>query len=461
MKKQTLLATAILSATLVGCGSDSSSKSSKELTFSTCNEETKVCTLEGTMTENYTLKSDYEYRLSGVLQVGEGNVNLADAAEVAAAKEAGVTLTIEPGVHVRANSDGVLLVTRGSKLMAEGTASAPITFSSKQDDDFDGLGEWGGVVIQGFAPQYGPGNTGMCGTDVCNVIGEGGDFVGIYGGVDKADNSGVIKYVRIAEAGKVAGPDNELNGLTLQGVGHGTVVDYIQVHGNLDDGIEWFGGTVNVTHAVLTNNDDDAIDFDEGYMGNIQYALVVQNQEVGATPAGENDPRGIEANSSDAKYVTQTAATLANITVVNGPISAGEPGVRFRGSVNLDFVNSVVASTADNSGCIRIDDSVVGDNTIDTPVNIVNVIASGCDSTFPKKPAESETGLVEEVADFDTAWALTNTAATLAVAPTITAVDNGSGFVFDATTYIGAVAPGTAAASAWYAGWIIEGSLDQ
>lgn len=461
MKKQTLLATAILSATLVGCGSDSSSKSSKELTFSTCNEETKVCTLEGTMTENYTLKADYEYRLSGVLQVGEGNVSLANASEVAAAKEAGVTLTIEPGVHVRANSDGVLLVTRGSKLMAEGTASSPITFSSKQDDDFDGLGEWGGVVIQGFAPQYGAGNTGVCGTEVCNVTGEGGDFVGIYGGIDKADNSGVIKYVRIAEAGKVAGPNNELNGLTLQGVGHGTVVDYIQVHGNLDDGIEWFGGTVNVTHAVLTNNDDDAIDFDEGYMGNIQYALVVQNQEAGATPVGSNDPRGIEANSSDEDYVTQTAATLANITVVNGPISAGEPGVRFRGSVNLDFVNSVVASTADNSGCIRIDDSAVGDETIDTPVNIVNVIASGCDTTFPKRPAESETGLVEEVADFDTAWALTNTAATLAVAPTITAVDNGSGFVFDATTYIGAVAPGTAAASAWYAGWIIEGSLDQ
>ena len=72
----------------------------------------------------------------------------------------------------------------------------------------------------------------------------------------------------------IAGPNNEVNGLTLQGVGHGTTIEYIQVHSNLDDGIEWFGGTVNVRYAVLTNNDDDDIDFDEGYKGNIQYAIV-------------------------------------------------------------------------------------------------------------------------------------------------------------------------------------------
>jgi hypothetical protein len=466
MELRNLLAMAVIgaSATLVGCGSDDNDSAPADLTFVTCNEETMVCTLEGTMTEDYTLTTDYEYRLSGLLQVGEGNVDLDDAAAVAAAKEAGATLTIAPGVHVEANSDGVLLVTRGSKLMAEGTAADPITFSSRQDDDFDGLGEWGGVVVQGFAPQYGAGNTGVCGADVCNVAGEGGDFIGNFGGIDKADNSGVIKYVRIAEAGKVAGPNNEINGLTLQGVGHGTTVEYVQVHGNQDDGIEWFGGTVNVKYAVLTNNDDDAIDFDEGYQGNIQYAIVLQNQDESATPSGSNDPRGIEANSSDDDYVTATAATLANITVINGPISAGEPGVRFRGSVNLDFVNSVVASNAANAGCVRIDDSDHDANDatdkIDTPVNVVNVIASGCDTTFNKEAAESEAGLVEEVAVFDAAVALTNTAASLVSAPTITATDNGSSFAFDQTDYIGAVEPGTAAADAWYAGWIIEGSLD-
>ena len=502
--KKLALAMSVVSASamMTACGSDSDSSSgSKELSFVTCNETAKTCTLEGTMTENYTLSSDYSYRLSGLLQVGEGNVELANATAVQSAKDAGVTLTIEPGVHVQANSDGVLLVTRGSKLMAEGTAAAPITFSSKQDENFDGLGEWGGVVVQGFAPQYGAGNTGVCGTTVCNVAGEGGDFIGNYGGTDKADNSGVIKYVRIAEAGKVAGPNNEINGLTLQGVGHGTTVEYVQVHGNQDDGIEWFGGTVNVKYAVLTNNDDDAIDFDEGYMGNIQYAIVLQNQADDARPVGSNDPRGIEANSSDEDYVPQTAATLANISVINGPISGAardengdyiyvdgdgnvvdsthadaelvgpEPGVRFRGSVNVDFINSVVATTDHNKGCIRIDssdhDNNDGTDKIATPVDLVNVIASNCglSDEFPKddtsKDSVTATGLVSEVADFDTAWALTNTAASLATAPTITATDNGSGFTFDQTDYIGAVKPGTAAADAWYAGWIIEGSLGQ
>lgn len=464
MKKQNLLAVAIIGATLAGCD-DSDSNNSTENTFVPCADTATECTLQGVLKEDFTLKSGVEYTLADIFQVGEGNVELADADAVAAAKAAGVTLTIEPGVHVKAEGEGVLLVTRGSTLDAEGTAAAPITFSSS-DEGFDGTGEWGGVVVQGFAPQYGAGNTGICGDTVCNVAGEGGDFIGNYGGLDAADDSGTIKYVRIAEAGKVAGPNNEINGLTLQGVGHGTTVEYVQVHGNQDDGIEWFGGTVNVKYAVLTNNDDDAIDFDEGYMGNIQYAIVLQNQSENATPIGSNDPRGIEANSSDEDYVPQTAATLANITVINGPISAGEPGVRFRGSVNLDFVNSVVASTGANKGCVRIDDSDNdGDDStakVDTPVNIVNVLASGCDDTYPSGKAlpESESGLVEEVAVFDAAVALTNTAASLDSAPTITAVNNGSNFTFDQTDYIGAVEPGTAAASAWYAGWIIDGTLD-
>ncbi|MFT6259459.1 MAG: hypothetical protein ACJAYK_000282 [Crocinitomicaceae bacterium] len=467
-QKKNILAAAILGATLVGCGSSSSNNTTPVVdssAFVLCDDAATECTLSGILKEDFTLKTGVDYTLDDLFQIGEGNGELVDAAAVTALKAAGVTLTIEAGVHVKANDDGVLLVTRGSKLEAEGTASDPITFSST-DADFDGSGEWGGVVVQGLAPQYGAGNTGVCGTVVCNVAGEGGDFIGNYGGIDAADDSGTIKYFRIAEAGRVAGPNNEINGLTLQGVGHGTMIEYVQVHGNQDDGIEWFGGTVNVKYAVLTNNDDDAIDFDEGYKGNIQYAIVLQNQTPGATPIGSNDPRGIEANSSDTDFVPQTKATLANISVINGPIAADEPGVRFRGSVNLDFVNSVVATADENKGCIRIDDSDSdGDDTtakIDTPVNLVNVMASNCGTadTFPKEDPETNTGLVEVTAVFDTAWALTNGEATVS-STTPTATDNGSNFVFDSTTYIGAVAPGTAAATAWYAGWIIAGSLDQ
>ena len=480
MKNQTLLATAILSATLVGCGSSSSSNDSKTdvdgRIFQVCADSATSCVLKGVLKEDFTLKSGVEYILDDVFQIGEGNETLADAAAVAAAKAAGVTLTIEPGVEIKANNDGVLLVTRGSKLDAEGTAANPITFASS-DDGYDGTGEWGGVVIQGFAPQYGAGNTGVCGTDVCNVAGEGGDFVGNYGGIDKADNSGTIKYVRIAEAGKVAGPNNELNGLTLQGVGHGTEVDYVQVHGNLDDGIEWFGGTVNVKHAVLTNNDDDDIDFDEGYMGNIQHVIIMKDQDDARTgPYGSNDPRAIEANSSDTDYVPQTAATIANVTIlgskINNVTDKEEPGMRLRGSVTANIYNTVVAGFSDQ--CVRIDysdddgDGKLADGETKNPnatakipsvVNLTNIVASDCGDTFKKENPNTNVNLVEANITFDTAFALTSNGTVAATTPVAT--NNGSNFVFDTTDYVGAVKPGQAAATAWYAGWIIDGSLDR
>jgi hypothetical protein len=476
MKKQTLLATAILSATLVGCGSDSDSNDVVDNTFTPCADSATECVLKGVLKEDFTLKTGVEYTLDDVFQIGEGNGTIEDAAGIAAVKAAGVTLTIEPGVEVKANDDGVLLVTRGSELDAEGTAANPITFSSS-DAGYDGTGEWGGVVIQGFAPQYGAGNTGVCGTVVCNVAGEGGDFVGNYGGADKADNSGIIKYVRIAEAGKVAGPNNELNGLTLQGVGHGTTVDYVQVHGNLDDGIEWFGGTVNVTHAVLTNNDDDDIDFDEGYQGNIQHVIIMKDQDDARTgPYGSNDPRAIEANSSDEDYVPQTAATIANVTIlgskINNVVDKEEPGMRLRGSVTANIYNTVVAGFTDQ--CVRIDysdhdgDSKLADGTTSNPdatdkivsvVNLTNIVASDCGSTFKKEDPDTNVNLVEADIAFDTAFALTSNGTVASTTPVAT--DNGSNFVFDTTTYVGAVAPGQAAATAWYADWIIDGSLDR
>src|SRR5690606_10996941 len=135
----------------------------------------------------------------------------------------------------------------------------------------------------------------------------------------------------------------------------------IQVHNNLDDGIEWLGGTVNVTHVVLTSNDGDDIDFDEGYKGNIQYAIVRKNQDK-LPPTGSNDPRGIEANSSDAAYVPETEAVLANMLIIGGPMnnntSAAEgqqPGMRLRGAVNVTIYNTAVRNF--DIGCIRIDDA--------------------------------------------------------------------------------------------------------
>ena len=433
--------------------------------FVSCSDDGTNCTITGRVDEDYTMVAGVEWRLDGEVIVGAGNVTVANSADVQAIRNAGVTLTIRPGVNVRAFDTGSLIVTRGSKLNAVGSPQTPITFSSLNDDDLDGEGEWGGVIIQGFAPQFGQGGTGACfGTGtVCNVKGEGGTIVGNYGGNDPADDSGALRYVRIAEGGKIAGPNNEINGLTLQGVGYATEIDYIQVHGNLDDGIEWFGGTVNVTHAVLTNNDDDDIDFDEGYRGNIQYAIVRKDPNK-TTPIGSNDPRGIEANSSDADYAPETEAVLANILIIGSSVnnSAGgeQPGMRLRGAVNVSIYNTAVRDF--NTGCIRIDDADINGNgtqIVSSDVTLVNVLGECVDSFYDKRAADIAINSGANSVTVDAAYALIDAAASVA-APGIPAMINGSGFVFDDTDYVGAVKPGTAAVDAWWAGWIIEGSLD-
>jgi hypothetical protein len=433
--------------------------------FVNCDSET-VCTLSGVIDENYTLVAGVEWRLEGEVIVGDGNRVVTDDADVAAVRAAGVVLTIRPGVQVRAFNTGSLIVTRGSKLNAVGSSAAPITFSSVSDENLDGAGEWGGVIIQGFAPQFGQGDTGVCyGTGTtCNVQGEGGTIVGNYGGNDPADDSGILKYVRIAEGGKIAGPNNEINGLTLQGVGYGTSIDYVQVHANLDDGIEWFGGTVNATHVVLTSNDDDDLDFDEGYRGNIQYAIL-RKDPTKQSPTGSNDPRGIEANSSDDEYVPQTEAVLSNILILGSAVnndadSAGgqQPGMRLRGAVTVAIYNTAVQNF--DIGCVRIDDAVVSDTlTVPSDVTLVNVKGQCQDGFYQKREADAEANSGEGVVTVDSAWALTSADASVS-APTIAATDNGSGFTFESTDFIGAVEPGTAAGDAWWAGWTIEGSLD-
>lgn len=473
-KKNNPSSSSVSSVSSVASSSSSSASSvAQEKSFLSC--ASSICTIKGAIDENVTLTADNTYILSGFVRVGNGNQSLADMAAVNAEKAAGVTLTIEPGTHIRAADDGVLLVTRGSKIMAEGTAAQPITFSSATDDDFDGEGEWGGVVIQGLAPQYGAGDTGVCyGTgDVCNVAGEGGDNIGFYAGNDPADNSGSLKYVRIAEAGRVAGPNNEINGLTLQGVGHGTQIDYVQVHGNLDDGIEWFGGTVNVTHAVLTNNDDDDLDFDEGYQGNIQH-VIIRKHPSKAAASGSNDPRAIEANSSAPDQVSATEAVLANITVIgsklvvaegilvgqdsegNDLFDSSQPAFRLRGDVTTQIWNSAVSGYGE---CVRIDS---GDNTL------VNFLGACTDKFYNDKTAGAgiSTSNSQEIVGaklaLDAMGAVRNPEAQLSAAPAvIPAVDNGSGFDFEETDYIGAVDPDSANSErGWWAGWTIPGSLD-
>jgi hypothetical protein len=222
--------------------------------------------IRGIITANKTLKKDSVYVLRGYVYVATG-----------------VTLTIEPGCKITSKRDsaGVLVVYRGAKIMAEGTAAAPIVFTSGETTPQSG--DLGGVVIVGQAP----------GNNNHSVVEGGVDAAfSAFGGTNAADNSGVLKYVRIEYGGKAVNPGDEINGLSLYGVGSGTTIDYVEVARGYDDAFEFFGGTVNCKHLIAYNSADDDFDMDDGYSGKIQFALSIKDPKF-------TDPKGTTGDVSN------------------------------------------------------------------------------------------------------------------------------------------------------------------
>ncbi len=251
-----------------------------------------VCQLRGTYVDNLHLTSDKFWALKGEVHIG---IDGQDAA----------TLEIDPGTTVFGKTGAdFLVITRGSKIEAEGTSSQPIIFTSMKDAAglLSVAGDWGGIAIAGYAPT----NAGkeekfeFSNTDVR------------FGGGNVEDNSGILKYVQIRYAGNEVRPGEELNGLSLGGVGSETVIDYLEVYNGQDDGIEAWGGTVNMKHLVLIGNGDDNLDFDHGYRGNIQYVYIKQ------TEVGSIHTRGIETDNNKANPDAQprTQANIANFEIV-------------------------------------------------------------------------------------------------------------------------------------------------
>lgn len=197
----------------------------------------------------------------------------------------GQTLTIEPGTVVKfrkgqGNTASALIIARGGKIIAEGTPEEPIIFTS-EDDDLNGSldtkekGLWGGLIILGNAPLNTP-----SGEAVIEGIPLSDQRI-VYGGNKSDDDSGILKYISIRHGGTEIGEDNEINGLTLGGVGNGTTIEHIEVIANADDGIEFFGGTVNTKYLLSAYNGDDAFDYDLGYQGNNQFWFAVQDEYSG------------------------------------------------------------------------------------------------------------------------------------------------------------------------------------
>ena len=236
--------------------------------------------LEGTITKGtVTLDATKEYQLTGKLVVANGAKLVVPA---------GTTIV---GIN---GTSSYIAVAQGGQIEVNGTATNPVVFTGKAQTP----GCWGGLVLCGKAPIN---KAGTATSEVADLP---------YGGSDAADNSGSIKYLRIEYAGALFSADKEFNGLSLFGVGNGTTIDYVQLHNGSDDGIEFFGGTVNTSHIVSTKNEDDQFDWTEGYSGTNNFWYAKENTSIGN--------RGIEAdNNADNHTATPNSnPTINNLTLI-------------------------------------------------------------------------------------------------------------------------------------------------
>jgi len=270
---------------------------------------------EGDITTDTTWTKDHIYVLKGYVWVTGG------------------TLTIEAGTMIRGDHSSALTITQHAKLNAAGTASEPIVFTSNQATPAPG--DWGGLVLLGKAPINVTGGTNK----IEGFATSWGDRI-MYGGGDAAHDCGTLTYARIEYAGFALATDNELNGLTLGGCGTGTEVDYVQSHLGQDDGIEIFGGTLNVKHLVISQPDDDALDWDFGWVGSAQFVIVQQK-------AGRGD-KGVEAdnNVNNNDLTPRSAPALWNLTMIggDGPASDKKQGAfHLRRGTAGQINNAIVA----------------------------------------------------------------------------------------------------------------------
>jgi hypothetical protein len=397
-----------------------------------------VCQITGAILSNTTLPNvaNVIYRIAGRVDVG---ADIGGDGSRAGGQRA--TLTIEPGVTLFGESGAdYMVVNRGSRLVADGTVGAPIVFTARSDlentltDRPNAIGQWGGLVLLGRAPIKNCSAAGVAGGSVgCENAIEGvSGAPALYGGATPDDNSGKLDYVQVRYAGfplpGTAG--NELNGITFGGIGNGTEVSFIQVHNNADDGIEMFGGTVNMKYVVLTGNDDDSVDWDTGYTGNLQYVVVRQR-----TAGGD---RLIEGSNAGSGAAPVTAPTLSNFTF----IGARSQGVVLNGG-DARLVNGVVVGSTD---CL---------NTTGAVAPTFNSILFDCPSGLGTGP---ETAQVAAGANNSTTVANTLTSLFPGAAELGRAVVNTAtlGAFFSPANHIGAFSPTENEASNWAAGWTFE-----
>ena len=287
-------------------------------------------TVQGDITANTRWTADSQTLLKGYVYV-----------------TAGVTLTVDSGSIIRGdkNTKGSLIIEKGAKLIAIGSKTAPIVFTSNQPAGSRFDGDWGGVILCGTAPVNWNGN---------DAIVEGGPR-SHYGGTNVGDNSGTLKYVRIEFAGIAFSPNNEINGLTLCGVGNGTQIDHIQVSYSGDDSYEWFGGSVNSKYLIAFRGHDDDFDNDNGWTGKVQFGVSLRDPldaDQSGSKAYESDSYQpgltFAGTGGDTSQATRPVfCNMTNVGPLNSPTATNYDnqyvaGVHLRRGTEMSLINSIV-----------------------------------------------------------------------------------------------------------------------
>lgn len=427
---------------------------------------TPVVTVSANITSNRTFHADTLYKLDAFVKVTNG-----------------ATLTIQPGTVVQGEQLSALFILPGAKIMAEGTAQRPIVFTSSRAPGDRKPGDWGGLILVGRGVINRTGQIALEGTGTNTTS---NPVVNYANGGDNADNSGVLRYVRIEFAGYGPAQDAELNSLTMAAVGSGTTVEYVQTVAGLDDSFEWFGGAVDGKYLISYESGDDHFDASEGYVGRNQFMIAFQSARLDPRAGAgsySNDPQGIENDGcADAQGGTCAAGQnstpfttpmFANFTLVGtGPGvmgSGGGYGMMLRRGTGGYYVNGIVArwpnaaiALRDASTMARVADGNLvlrnlllaenantfesNGNTVDLTASAIELATGSTASLFTAFP----TGAPAGGSAFDWTPSASSAARTGGTGAFTGALATKAGSYVTGTTYRGAADP---AGPKWWEGW--------
>ncbi|WP_299249429.1 multidrug transporter [uncultured Lacinutrix sp.] len=355
MKKQLILGLAIL-ASVFSCTTDDTSdivinSTTNNTTGGGTETDPSTIFLSGTYTEDLTLDANNTYKINGSLIMASGT-----------------TLTIPPCMTIEALSSGAdvyVAISQGAKIIANGTASCPIVFTSDSSNPL--AGDWGGLILLGKAPINSVTGTATATSEIASLP---------YGGNTANDNSGSLSYVRVEYSGGAADGQSENNGFSFYGVGNGTTVNHIQAIEGKDDGIEFFGGTVNASYISVVNAEDDSVDWTEGFSGTLT-DVYISNRAT--------DDKAIEADGYNTDFSNATGIfskpTLNNVTIVGEGSANSSEAVRLRAGTQGIFSNIHITGYAEGfdlddldtgNGVVSDDLQVTGVTFVDVTLNMKN-----------------------------------------------------------------------------------------